>query len=122
MNTASGRNSRSYKLPNFQPNFQFGSFSRARIPVCMRERKPNTLSFDQRLGLTVAHTAQALDCGATKVWGLIHKGLLDIAYVDGMPRVTADSVRRLLSQKTASGGRGAALTTKRLEKRTQDRV
>ena len=73
------------------------------MSACMRERKPNPLPLDQRLGLTVTHTAQVLDCGDLKVWDLIRKKKLSTVDVDGMTRVTGESLRALVagSQKEA---------------------
>jgi hypothetical protein len=64
----------------------------------MRQRKPNTLPLDQRYALTIANSAQALDCGKVKIYDLAKKGLLEFVDVDGMRRVTARSLRRLVGE------------------------
>ena len=66
--------------------------------MTMRQRKPNNLPLDQRLGLTVGHSAQVIDCGVSKIWALVKKGKLKVKYVDGMPRITSESLRALMSE------------------------
>jgi hypothetical protein len=65
----------------------------------MRKRLPNTLPLNQRFALTVDNAAKALDCSRTKVYDLKKKGLLDFVDVDGMPRVAARSIRRLIGEE-----------------------
>jgi hypothetical protein len=62
----------------------------------VRKRNPNCLPLDQRLSLTVENSAQALDIGKSKVWELIKQGKLQAVSIDGMTRVTADSLRALV--------------------------
>lgn len=63
----------------------------------MRRRRPNQLPLDQRLGLTIDHSAAALDCGRSKIYDLIGKGKLQVIDVDGMRRVTGESLRALVA-------------------------
>jgi hypothetical protein len=65
----------------------------------MRQRKPNTAPLDQRYALTIANSAQALDCSKTKIYDLRKAGLLEFLDVDGMTRVTARSLRRLVGEE-----------------------
>jgi hypothetical protein len=64
----------------------------------MRLRKPNTLPLDQRYALTIANSAQALDCSKTKIYDLEKKGKVKFIDVDGMTRVSASSIRRLVGE------------------------
>jgi excisionase family DNA binding protein len=63
----------------------------------MRKKSVNHLALDQRLALTINSCAEALDCGRTKIYDLIHAGKLKVVDVNGMTRVTADSLRALVS-------------------------
>jgi hypothetical protein len=67
------------------------------MSVRMRKRKPNPLLPDQRLGFTLQHSAYALDCGTSKIRDLVEKGQLELVYVDGMPRITGESLRSLMT-------------------------
>ncbi len=80
------------------------------MSVYMRHRKPNPLPFDQRLGFTLQHSAHALDCSVSKVWDLAKKGLVTLVYVDGMPRVTGNSLRALMSGERTNDERDLTAT------------
>jgi hypothetical protein len=67
--------------------------------VSMRLRKPNTLPLDQRFALTIDNSARALDCSRTKIYDLRKAGLLEFIDVDGMTRVTARSLRKLVGEE-----------------------
>jgi hypothetical protein len=60
----------------------------------MRQRNPNKLPIDQRLVFTIDHAKDALDCGRSKVYELIRKGVLELTDIDGMKRITGESLRR----------------------------
>ena len=63
----------------------------------MRKRKPNPLALEQRLGVTVDNSAATLDCGRSKIYDLVRKGKLKLVDIDGMSRITADSLRKLVA-------------------------
>lgn len=71
----------------------------------MRQRGPNPLPIDQRLAVTVKHSAQALDCSIGKIWALVKKGKLKVADVDGMTRITGESLRALMSGERSDAKR-----------------
>jgi hypothetical protein len=66
--------------------------------ISVRKGKPNLLALDQRLALTIDNSAAALDCSRTKIYELAKKGLIEFLSVDGMTRVSASSLRRLVGE------------------------
>jgi hypothetical protein len=70
-----------------------------RMFVSMRKRNANTLPLDQRLALTIDNSAKALDCSRTKIYELKKSGAIEFISVDGMTRVSARSLRRLVGEE-----------------------
>jgi hypothetical protein len=66
------------------------------MSLCMRKRSDNYLPIDQQLAFTINHAAAALDCSRSSIYELIKIGKLEIAEINGMRRVTAESLRRLV--------------------------
>jgi hypothetical protein len=64
----------------------------------MRKRKPNTLPLDQRVALSIDSAAQSLDCSRTTIYALAKKRLIEFIDIDGMTRVSARSLRRLVGE------------------------
>jgi excisionase family DNA binding protein len=66
----------------------------------MRKKTSCQIPLDQRLTLTINSTADALDVGRSTVYELIRKGMLQTVAIDGMRRITGDSVRALATPAT----------------------
>jgi Helix-turn-helix domain len=57
----------------------------------------NLAPLDQRLAFTINHTADVLDCGRSSVYELIRAKKLEVIDINGMRRITAESLRALVS-------------------------
>ena len=72
--------------------------------ISMRKRNANTLPLDQRFALTIDNSAKALDCSRTKIYELGKSGAIEFIDIDGMRRVSARSLRRLVGEETPEAG------------------
>ena len=71
----------------------------------MRKKSDNQLALDQRLAFTINHAADVIDVGRSTVYELIRSGKLELVELtDGMKRVTARSIRKLIREPENSPG------------------
>jgi excisionase family DNA binding protein len=65
----------------------------------MRKKSDNQLDLDQRLAFTINHSADALDVGRSTVYELIKAGKLKVIEVNGMRRISGESLRALVTEQ-----------------------
>lgn len=66
-----------------------------------RKLKPSSLTFDQRLALSIPETADVLGVGRNSVYGLIKAGKLKAVKLGARNTITTDSIRALLHAEAA---------------------
>ena len=69
------------------------------MSVCVRKKSDNRLTLDQRLAFTINHSADALDVGRSTVYELIKAGKLKVIDINGMRRISGESLRALVAEQ-----------------------